>query len=274
MLLVPDLKGRWKITGHGISLDPDGNVLDGQHRLMAIIAYGFPVETIVVIGIEPGAQQYMDTGRSRKISDILKMFDGVKNAGRTVATVRFLNVFDRGFLQPGNLDDCREVIKEYKKQFEWISGVKPGQAPRTALFYAPLVWAHRNGLPDEAEMFLQEMSTLEGLSAGSPVLALKHILDNRKLKDSGGYRSLDIALLTFNALHAYVEGKKVKPRNIHMSTVGFDFFKREMTGLGRRRRGKSSCEYSRPCSFDKMSKTGGVSAGLCWLHLHYGNMRN
>ncbi|MFB8416467.1 hypothetical protein ACFC63_13300 [Streptomyces albidoflavus] len=36
-------QGRWKLTHQGIAFDPEGNLIDGQHRLLAIAASKRPI---------------------------------------------------------------------------------------------------------------------------------------------------------------------------------------------------------------------------------------
>lgn len=43
--------GAWRLNGESIILDPDGAVLDGQHRLLAILNTGIGAESLVVSGI-------------------------------------------------------------------------------------------------------------------------------------------------------------------------------------------------------------------------------
>ena len=43
---------RWKLNGDAIRLDPDGRILDGQHRLQACVLAGIPFQTIVMTGVE------------------------------------------------------------------------------------------------------------------------------------------------------------------------------------------------------------------------------
>ncbi|MEX5590866.1 hypothetical protein, partial [Pseudomonas urmiensis] len=44
--------GEWRQTHQGIAFDSDGNVLDGQHRLMAIVLANLPVSIMVFNGFD------------------------------------------------------------------------------------------------------------------------------------------------------------------------------------------------------------------------------
>lgn len=66
-------RGEWLLNGETIVFDNDGNLLDGQHRLDACVSSGVPFTTVVVRGIHSKAQETMDMGRKRSVSDFLKM---------------------------------------------------------------------------------------------------------------------------------------------------------------------------------------------------------
>lgn len=66
-------RDEWEVNGEGIRFDKSGRLLDGQHRLWAIVMADKPVETLVVRGLESEAQDTIDTGLRRKLSDVLSL---------------------------------------------------------------------------------------------------------------------------------------------------------------------------------------------------------
>jgi hypothetical protein len=52
--------GRWLTTHQGIAFAPDGRLLDGQHRLLAVIAANVSVTMPVTRGVHPDAFSVMD----------------------------------------------------------------------------------------------------------------------------------------------------------------------------------------------------------------------
>jgi hypothetical protein len=67
-----DMKsGKWRVNGESIKRAWDGTVPDGQHRLNACIEAGRPFWSLVVTGVEPEAQDTIDIGIGRKLSDSL-----------------------------------------------------------------------------------------------------------------------------------------------------------------------------------------------------------
>jgi hypothetical protein len=61
--------GRWEPHHQGIALDENGNLLDGQHRLMAIRDTGCAVWMNVSSGVPRRAFLYIDTHATRSIED-------------------------------------------------------------------------------------------------------------------------------------------------------------------------------------------------------------
>jgi hypothetical protein len=65
-------RGEWLLTHQGIAFAPDGRLLDGQHRLMAIVKSGLPVQIQVSMGVQPDTFDVIDTGSvKRSASDVL-----------------------------------------------------------------------------------------------------------------------------------------------------------------------------------------------------------
>lgn len=67
------LRGQWKTTHQGIAFDIYGNLLDGQHRLVAIIKSNCTVKLAVTRGLPSDAFVAMDLGLKRSVSDLLKV---------------------------------------------------------------------------------------------------------------------------------------------------------------------------------------------------------
>ena len=62
-------KGEWEITHQGVAFGLSGNLLDGQHRLMAIEASGVSVEMFVTINLKDDVFKKIDSGLRRSIAD-------------------------------------------------------------------------------------------------------------------------------------------------------------------------------------------------------------
>lgn len=91
-----DMKSKdWRVTGDPIKFDTAGNLIDGQHRLMACIESGANFETYIAYGLDPETKDVVDTGKSRSGRDVLQMH-GVPNSAHTATTLRLLITEKRG----------------------------------------------------------------------------------------------------------------------------------------------------------------------------------
>src|SRR5258708_11331106 len=86
-------RGEWLFDGNPIRLTSDGRLLDGQHRLAAIMQAGESVPVLMLHGLEPESQLAIDSGRPRTFSDYLRL-RGVAQIHSVAAAVRLLANID------------------------------------------------------------------------------------------------------------------------------------------------------------------------------------
>lgn len=89
------LAGNWHLTGEAVKFAHDGTLLDGQHRLLAVLKAGITIEMFVANGIDPNAQRVMDTNAKRSSGDMLKL-DGYQNHSHLAAAARFAMTYQTG----------------------------------------------------------------------------------------------------------------------------------------------------------------------------------
>lgn len=81
-------RGEWIVTGQGISLSTDGDIIDGQHRLSAIVKSGKTVSMFVFYDMDPKSFDRYDVGKTRSAGDIFQI-DGVKNAHNISSMIKY-----------------------------------------------------------------------------------------------------------------------------------------------------------------------------------------
>lgn len=77
--------GRWQESHMGLAFDTDGNLIDGQHRLHAIIESDEPQWMIVVRNVPKAVQEVIDAGAARSAADALKLSNRVDSNHPAVA---------------------------------------------------------------------------------------------------------------------------------------------------------------------------------------------
>lgn len=94
------LSGKWRYNGDTIKVAASGDVLDGQHRLWAVIEAKKPVETIVVYGIEKEAFSTIDTLRKpRSGSDVLALAGASRYRNIMSSALQWLTRWQRNALE-------------------------------------------------------------------------------------------------------------------------------------------------------------------------------
>lgn len=87
----------WRVTGEGIKFAADGRLLDGQHRLAAIVQADKTVGMYVFRNVDDAAQQVMDSGIKRSVSDAFNL-QGQKNTATLAAGARLAFLYDKGLI--------------------------------------------------------------------------------------------------------------------------------------------------------------------------------
>lgn len=90
-------EGRWKENGDSIRFNGT-ELIDGQHRLMAIVKAGKPIKSIVVRDLPGHVFDTIDVGRSRKAADILAL-RGETSTATLAAVARLTYLYDSGTMQ-------------------------------------------------------------------------------------------------------------------------------------------------------------------------------
>jgi hypothetical protein len=82
-------RGEWQVTHQGIAFDIHGVLVDGQHRLAAIVEADRPVELTVFTDVAEGTFDVLDIGKRRTAADVLAI-EGEKNSIMLAAMVRIV----------------------------------------------------------------------------------------------------------------------------------------------------------------------------------------
>ncbi len=86
--LTRDIKnGAFQANGDAIRFSLSGKLLDGQHRLMACVAAGKPIQTVVIRDLPDETQNTMDCGVVRQAGDKLSLA-GIKNGNTVAAAIK------------------------------------------------------------------------------------------------------------------------------------------------------------------------------------------
>ena len=113
--------GEWIITNQGLAFDKDGNLLDGQHRLQAIVKTGKTLSIMVARNMDPKIFNCVDTGVARTAADGLSIH-GVSSSSKHLAAgikvYLLYKRYPRGSWTFATIPSHQEILEEYKENQE------------------------------------------------------------------------------------------------------------------------------------------------------------
>lgn len=74
--------GGWSLSHQGVAIDPNGVVLDGQHRLSAIIEADMAIVMLLSRNVPPEAQEVIDIQMPRNMADLVNTSRGLAGGDR------------------------------------------------------------------------------------------------------------------------------------------------------------------------------------------------
>jgi len=208
-------QGNWRVTGEAIKFSKDHRILDGQHRLWAVVEANKPITTFVIFGLEDEAQSVMDSGKARTAGDHLRM-NGEANPELLAAAGRLGCLVERGLLFGNRAGwnvtktDIYEWVQDHPsihRSAQAACGVfrRSGLPPRVIAYLH-----YRFSLvdADAADEFFERLSTMVGLDYGSPILALASRL--RLLGSGDLHNNLPLVIhMVIRAWNAWRQDRKL-----------------------------------------------------------------
>lgn len=93
--------GRWTLSNDAICFAPDGRLLNGQHRLSAVVKAGVSVLMLIARNMPPESMTTMDSGTARTASDALH-FAGESNTNVLAAAAKQAILYSDGRIYKDN----------------------------------------------------------------------------------------------------------------------------------------------------------------------------
>lgn len=185
--------GLWTLNGEAIVVSDTEDVLDGQHRLHAVIESGKSIKSLVVYGVTREAFKTINTGKVRSGSDALWVFaqGHTLSATRAVAgAIAYCKGMEQKKIRDRNRVSNAEVI-EYVTQFPslWDCAETILQYPRTSRLLTVAIGTacfemFRRKDPELAAKFIQKIYTGEDLAQSEPEYVLRQMFINDLGKNS------------------------------------------------------------------------------------------
>lgn len=204
--------GLWAFTGEPIKFDLTGALIDGQHRLHALVKSDVTLSLAVFRNIDPSAVHVMDSGARRTAGDALK-FQGYKTP-TLLASAAGMVLTEGGSKRRGLTHSEILAAVEADPSIPYIVDevlpkLRMSQLTTGSVaFYA--YWRLHQVDDQAAVAFFDALSSLAGQEPGSAILALHRRLYRAEHSVGRGswlYRQECLALI-FDAWNAWRRGEK------------------------------------------------------------------
>ncbi len=212
-----DMKaGRWALNGSTIVIAEDGTLLDGQHRLRAVIEANVSIELLVVYNASKESIVTLDTGKTRTASNIMQIERSGHSATAAMLTkLLLLHDFVDSNLSP---ETCRMSVSnnalrsfyaERKEMIEQAASVaEHGRHPfvKSHMGLAFCIIGSKTAHRDKLADFFETLKTGSLIGTRHPIMTLR----NRLLENRMGVRVLSVqeTLAAYiRVWNAFVRGK-------------------------------------------------------------------
>lgn len=222
-----DMKnGAWLCTHEGIAFDADGNLTDGQHRLLGVVQSKVSVLLLVSTGwpVAQGKKKTMDVvnmGANRSLADQLHLQHGFapRDAARVVRACNALAAVVVGVdrIAKSTTDTILAVAAIYKAELDWWISQAPdakksgieNATVAACLMMGKAVWS------DKTMTALERLITGENLTRENPLLHLRNWLLSGDSRESATV----LRQTTLHHLAAFVDGKTQSQIVVNSSTA-------------------------------------------------------
>jgi hypothetical protein len=214
------IAGNWQVTGEALKFDTEGDLIDGQHRLQAVIKADVTVTMLVVRGIAATAQDVMDTGAKRSASDALQLH-GHANSTTLAAAARLALMLDLDSRanadtrnRRSNSSFTNSEVKAYVDRHpELHDGASKAAAFKKSIDLNPSVmavaWTRLAAAdPERAETFFDSIANNSTGGAGDPRSTLIKRLASARRNGERLSQGTQLALV-IRAWNAWCRGERV-----------------------------------------------------------------
>lgn len=202
-----DMKeGHWRPTHQGIAFDSKGVLIDGQHRLWAILQSGVTLDLMVTEGLDMEAQEVIDGGEVRQSRDVLTLRGEQGITTVVVGMAKELCIQLTGNWSPTR-SEVVEMYETYKDAIQFAARTMPKRVKGIwkVPVLLPLARAYYSQDRTKLQSFAQVLvdGMMNDPQSDKPIVMLRNFLMEKTAKRSEQYAK------TERALHAYLHGEKI-----------------------------------------------------------------
>jgi hypothetical protein len=212
--------GEWDLTGDAIVFDDQGVLINGQHRLTAIVVTGISARLLILRGVPSKAQEVMDQGLSRNLADQLHR-RGVPYTNIISGALNWLYqmkyIEETGnvhYADPSMRPSLRELLQLFDENLDLVE-----EAPTIGklVYYTKVRPGPTLGIKhrlyridrEDTDLFFDKWQTGENLPHNDPVFRLREwsLSDARTRTTSGRAPAYRYVAYVFKAWNLWREGQ-------------------------------------------------------------------
>lgn len=214
--LVSEIKaGRWKLNAETVKMNCNGAILDGQHRLSAIVKSGVTVPLLLVTGLDVDVLSTIDRGAIRTTADWLSMH-GEMNANVLAAAATIVDRIRRAKgwrgskeFSPGAVAGILEANPGLRDSVALTTRAEFRQPVISRAASAALHYLFSEIDSEAATQFFVDLARGANLPPGDPVLVLRERSLSAKLRGESLSRE-ELTALAIKSWNARRIGKTIK----------------------------------------------------------------
>jgi len=219
--------GKWRLSPHGIVLNSEGELIDGQHRMEAVRRHGKPVPFIVIRCSSEDVMWAIDRGKSRTQGNLLEM-TGRAEKGRgnvTAAICKSLYMFQWSSLHCEEFASVADqILLANKRSIDKVLDLYKNASRTPAAIFAGFVYAYQ-AYPEFVSGFIRRVRDNDGLEKDTGAWHMRRVLDFRGVRGKDDY--VNLVHVTLKCISMDMQGDKVSYfRSLHFrDQERFDQFK-------------------------------------------------
>ena len=216
--------GRWKVNGDTICMNGT-RVIDGQHRLHAVVQSGITIEALVVEGLSYDVFDTKDVGKRRSAGDTLGVA-GELNACRLAASLVLIDKYFTRRVEKSVTYSNTEMEELLVKYPEARQSIQTTAKAKGIIYPSVLDACHylfSRKDPILADQFVEKVLRGVSLDEGSPWYVLRERLLNNSLAKAKLKKAYVMALCIKAWNHARA-GSKVKILKFSQDGVNTESF--------------------------------------------------
>lgn len=226
LALAKEMKaGRWKVNGDMIRFSNEHVVIDGQHRLHAVVKSGVTIESWVMYDLPSEVFNTIDVGKRRSAGDTLSC-RGHINAFRLAAALAMIDKYMTGradkSVQYSNTE-IEGLLEKYPDVSNYMLHKKNGKFLLTPSVFDCCYYLFSKKDPEMANVFVERIFKGIGLEEGDPWYVLRERLLANSISNTKLPKPLLLALC-IKAWNAARQGRRVTKLQLNLIDGKMGYF--------------------------------------------------